>query len=86
MTDGFMHAIRVTPFAPMELLGRTMPADALFTAAGAVPTSTAAGAGNGTRWVITPMVTPTGVAVSPSGAVYYSDAGADTVRVIRGGS
>ena len=47
--------------------------------------TTPAGLGDGTRWVLTQMGTPIGVAVSPSGALYYSDASFDTVRVIGGG-
>ena len=62
-----------------------MTAGDLYTAAGAVPVSTAAGLGNGTRWVVTRVGTPTGVAVSRSGALYFSDGSLDTVRVIGGG-
>ena len=45
----------------------------------------AAGAGDGTRWVLTTLGTPSGIAVSPSGAVVFSDGSLDTVRVIGGG-
>jgi len=50
--------------------------------AGAVPVASAEGQGDGTRWVLTRVGTPVGVAVSPSGAVYFSDGSLDTVRVI----
>ena len=46
-----------------------MTAGDLYTVAGALPVSTAAGLSDGTRWVLTRMGTPVGVAVSPSGAV-----------------
>ena len=82
VTDGFMHVIRVVPDSAGLLLGRTMTAGALYTAAGALPVKTPAGLGDGTRWVLTHMGTPTGVAVSPSGALYYADATLDTVRLI----
>jgi streptogramin lyase len=41
--------------------------------------STAAGSGNGTRWVVTQMGAPTGVAVTKSGSVVYSDAATGAV-------
>ena len=43
-------------------------------------------AGDGTRWVLTTMGTPTGVAVSPTGAVYYADGAWNAVRVIEPGA
>ncbi len=85
VSDGFMHVIRVVPASAGLLLGRTMSAGALYTAAGALPVKTSAGLGDGTRWVLTHMGTPTGVAVSPSGALYYADAALDTVRLIDAG-
>ena len=85
VTDGFMHVLRVVPATSGMLLGRTMTGGDLYTAAGALPVKTAAGLGDGTRWVLTHMGTPSGVVVSPSGAVYYADAGLDTVRVDRDG-
>jgi hypothetical protein len=64
------------------MFGRTMSAGDLYTVAGALPASTAAGSGDGTRWVTTHMGTPTGVAITSSGAVVYSDgATGATVRV-----
>ncbi len=84
VTDGFMHAIRVVPAGTGPLLGRSMTAGDLYTAAGALPVKTTSGLGNGTHWIITRMGTPVGLAVSPSGAVTYSDATLDTVRVVDG--
>ena len=54
--------------------------------AGALPIKTAVGLGDGTQWVLTHMGTPSGLAVAPSGAVSYADAGFDTVRVIGAGT
>ncbi len=84
VTDGFMHAIRVVPATTGLLLGRSMSAGDLYTAAGQLPVKTASGLGDGTRWILTRMGTPVGIAVSPSGAVTYSDGSLDTVRVVGG--
>ena len=43
VTDGFMHVIRVVPSTTGPLLGRTMKAGDLYTAAGALPVSDARG-------------------------------------------
>ena len=85
VTDGFMHVLRVAPSTTGMLFGRAMTAGDLYSVAGALPVATAAGLGNGTRWVLTRMGTPSGIALSPSGAVYYSDDSLDTVRMIGGG-
>jgi hypothetical protein len=82
VTDGLMQVIRVVPWSTGTLFGRPMTAGDLYTVAGALPIATAEGAGNGTRWVLTSMTTPVGLAVSPSGDVYYSDGSLDTVRMI----
>jgi hypothetical protein len=79
MTDGFMHVIRVVPAQSGPLFGRAMTAGDLYTVAGALPVQTAVGAGDGTRWVLTRMGTPSGVAVTKAGAVVYSDASAGAV-------
>jgi DNA-binding beta-propeller fold protein YncE len=85
VTDGLMQVIRVVPSRTGTLFGQTMSVGDLFTVAGALPIATGEGAGDGTRWVRTPMTTPVGVAVSPSGNLYYSDGSLDTVRMIGGG-
>jgi sugar lactone lactonase YvrE len=85
VTDGFMHAVRVVPASDETLFGRAMRAGDLYTAAGALPVTSAAGAGDGTRWVLTHLSRPTGVAVSASGTAYVADAGDNTVRAIAGG-
>jgi hypothetical protein len=79
LSDGFMHVIRVVPAQSGPLFGRAMTAGDLYTVAGALPVSTASGSGNGTRWVVTRVGTPTGVAVTKSGSVVYSDAVAGAV-------
>ena len=86
VTDGFMHVIRAVPAVSATLLGVAMKAGDLFTVAGALPVSTAAGDGDGTRWIRAQMGTPVGVVAAPSGAVYYSDAAQGTVRVIPAGA
>jgi NHL repeat len=84
VSDGFMHAVRVVPETTGTLVGRHMVAGSLNTAIGAVPVSSSAGPGDGTKWVVARVATPVGVAVSGSGSLYVSDAGLDTVRVIGG--
>jgi hypothetical protein len=73
LTDGFMHVIRVVPATSGPMFGRSMTAGDLYTVAGALPVQTAAGAGDATRWVVTHMGTPAGVAVTQSGSVVYGD-------------
>ncbi len=80
VTDGFMHVIRVVPSTTGTLLGRTMQAGDLYTAAGALPVASPEGDNDGTRWVRTPMGAPVGVVVSPSGSLFYADADLGTVR------
>ena len=84
VTDGLMQVIRVVPSTTGVLFGRAMTAGDLYSVAGALPVATAEGLGDGTRWVLTRMGTPVGIAVSPSGDVYYSDGSLDTVRDDRG--
>jgi hypothetical protein len=86
VSDGFLHVIRVVPFSTGTLLGRTMKPGDLYTAAGALPVSTSEGDNDGSRWVVTQMGTPVGVAVSATGALFYADASLDTVRVIGSGA
>jgi NHL repeat len=86
VTDGSMHVIRVVPAVDETLFGRTMKAGDLYSVAGAVPVTTAAGSNDGTHWVGPQMGTPVGVAASASGALYYADNASDTVRVIGSGA
>ena len=67
VSDGFMHVIRAVPAVNETLLGRTLRAGDLYTVAGAVPATTAAGTNDGMRWVRTQMGTPVGVAASTTG-------------------
>ncbi len=82
VTDGFMHVIRFVPARSGTEFGRTVTAGDLYTLAGALPVTTAAGAGDGTRWVLTHVGVPAGVAVTASGAVLYSDAALGMIRGI----
>jgi hypothetical protein len=82
VTDGFMHVLRVVPDSTGSFLGQNMNGGDLYTVAGALPVATAQGLGDGTRWVLTRMDTPVGVAVSQAGSVYYSDSGLNVLRVI----
>jgi sugar lactone lactonase YvrE len=82
VTDGVMHVIRFVPAGSGVEFGRSVTGGDLYTLAGALPVSTSVGAGDATHWVLTHMATPTGVAVSPSGAVVYSDAATGLIRSI----
>jgi hypothetical protein len=82
VADGFMHVIRVVPAVNGTLLGTAMKAGDLYTVAGALPVTTAAGTNDGTKWVRVHMGTPVGIAVSAAGALSYSDATQNTVRVL----
>ena len=84
VSDGFMQAVRVVPQTTGRVLGRQMVGGDMYTAVGATPVSSPTGLGNGTRWVVARASAPSGVAVSGSGALYLSDTGLDTVRVIGG--
>lgn len=83
LSDGFMHVIRVVPAQSETLFGRAMTAGDLYTAAGALPAQTAAGSGDATRWVLTHMGTPTGIAISKSGSLVYCDAATGAVVTVR---
>jgi sugar lactone lactonase YvrE len=73
ITDGSMHCIRVVPDANRDVFGQPMTDGHMYTLAGALPVSSSAGSGDGTRWVLTHLAVPVGIAVSPSGAVVTSD-------------
>jgi hypothetical protein len=82
VTDGFMHVIRFVPAQSGSEFGRPVRDGNLYTLAGALPISTSVGAGDATRWVLTHMVTPAGIAVTAAGAVVYSDATTGMIRSI----
>lgn len=84
VTDGLMQVIRVVPSTTGVLFGRMMKAGDMYSVAGAVPVASAEGPGDGTRWELTRMGTPIGLAVSSSGFLYYSDRSFDTVGQIGG--
>jgi sugar lactone lactonase YvrE len=82
VTDGFMHVIRFVPARSGDEFSRSVTSGSLYTLAGALPVSTSVGAGDATRWVLTHMATPAGVAVTSSGAVVYCDATTGVIRSI----
>jgi NHL repeat len=86
VADGFMHVIRVAPAVGGTLLGRAMRAGDLYTLAGAQPVSTPEGDNDGTRWVLTQMGTPVGLAASRSGVLYFSDSARSMVRAVPSGA
>jgi hypothetical protein len=82
MTDGSQHCIRAVPSTTSTVFGRTMQGGDLYTLAGALPVNTPSGQGNGTRWVVTHLGDPIGLAVSASGSVLFSDRQTQLVRAI----
>jgi hypothetical protein len=78
-----MHCIRAVPASTVDLFGRSMSGGDLYTLAGALPISTKSGAGNGTRWILTHMDVPVGIAVTSTGAVLFSDRASAQVRELR---
>jgi sugar lactone lactonase YvrE len=82
MTDGSQHCIRAVPATTATVFGRTMQGGDLYTVAGALPVSNASGLGNGTRWVLTHLGVPMGLAVSASGSVFFSDRSTQKVMEI----
>jgi hypothetical protein len=82
IADGAMSTIRFVPAVSGTIAGRPVSAGDMYTLAGALPVTTSAGLGNGTKWIITHMDRPTGIVISPFGGVFYSDAGTGQVREI----
>jgi hypothetical protein len=80
VTDGSMHCIRVVPNITGDIFGRVMDGGDLYTLAGALPVNNSLGIGDGTKWILTKMGIPYGIAVTASGAVVFSDQGNDQVR------
>ncbi|HXQ61413.1 MAG TPA: hypothetical protein VN796_03715 [Acidimicrobiales bacterium] len=81
IADSYDRCIRDVPARDGLLFGRPENAGDLYTVAGMLAVGGAA-AGDGTRWILTRVGYPYGVAVGPGGALYFSDQGANTVRRI----
>jgi hypothetical protein len=82
IADSYERSIREVPAHDGELFGRSVVGGDMYTLAGLLPVGGSVPAGNGTRWVLSRMVYPSGVALGPGGALYFSDEGADSVRRI----
>jgi sugar lactone lactonase YvrE len=63
------------------LEGRSEAPDDMYTVAGILPVGGPA-SGDGTRWILSRVAYPYGVAFGPGGTLYFSDQGANTVRRI----
>jgi sugar lactone lactonase YvrE len=83
VADGSMHCIRAVPASSASVFGRSMSGGSLYTLAGALTIGNDTGAGNGTRWILTHMGMPTGLALSDEGDLYFSDQGLNQIREIR---
>jgi hypothetical protein len=84
IADGYDRCIREVPAHNGVLFGRNVVADKMYTVAGLLTVSGSLPAGDGTRWVLTRVTYPDGVAVGPGGALYFADQGGNTVRRIAG--
>jgi hypothetical protein len=82
IADGDMHVIRFVAASATRLRGSPAQADDMYTAAGAISTGTLH---DGTAWVQTRMIDPTGLAMAPGGRLVYSDTTADVVRELPSG-
>jgi DNA-binding beta-propeller fold protein YncE len=82
IADGAMHAIRLVPAVAATLLGQPTKAGDMYTVAGAVSTGSLHDV---TTWVQTRMLQPAGLALSPDGALVYSDSQVDVVRRLPAG-
>lgn len=81
-SDTYERAVREVPATTGKLFGRSVSAGNLYTLAGLLPVSTPTGAGDGTKWILGRVGYPYGVAVGPSGRLYFSDQGANVVREV----
>jgi hypothetical protein len=83
VADGDMQAIRFVAATNTTLDGHQASADDLYTAAGAYSVGILH---NRTSWIQTRMLDPTGLAMSTSGRLIYSDSGANVVRELPAGN
>jgi len=79
VADLYDRAVRELVSTSGTSFGRRVDAGDLYTLVGAVPTGAN---GNRTRWEGTRVTYPSGLAVTPAGAVVFTDRGANLVRVI----
>jgi hypothetical protein len=84
IADSADQCLREVPARSGVLFGRNVVADKMYTLAGVLTTSAGVPAGDGTAWITTHVDDPSGVALGPGGSLYFTDAGADTVRRIAG--
>jgi hypothetical protein len=82
IADGYMHAIRLLPAAPIRLLGQEMEPGDLYLVAGARSIGPLY---NHTVWIRARLVDPSGLVVSTGGQLIYADSGADAVRALSTG-
>ena len=79
VADLYDRAVREVAGATGTSFGRPVTTGDLYTLVGAIPTGAT---GNQTRWVLGRVTYPAGVAVAPSGAVVFTDRGANVVRAV----
>ncbi|HLN15688.1 MAG TPA: hypothetical protein VK277_02935 [Acidimicrobiales bacterium] len=83
VADTYSRAVRFVAAGTGSVFGRSVQSNAMYTLVGAVPTGSQS---DGTKWVLSTITYPSGVAVDQAGDVYFSDQGANVVREVRAGS
>jgi hypothetical protein len=81
IADSYDQSIREVPAHAGVVFGRSVDADDMYTLVGVLAVGGAA-AGDGTRWILTHVTYPYGVAVGPGGSLDFSDQGGNTVHRI----
>ena len=87
IADSYDQCLRLVAARSGTVFGHPVTAGHMYTVAGVLPVGGGrVPLGDGTRWVLTKVVYPYGVALTPGGDVVFSDQGADTVRRIAAGA
>ena len=81
IADTYSSCIREVPAGDTTQLGRALTGGDMYTVAGALQSNL----GDSTAWTGPEMLYPVGIALAPSGAVVYSDQGANVVRELSRG-
>jgi hypothetical protein len=81
IADSYDQSIREVPAHTAVVFGRNVDANDMYILVGLLAVGGAA-AGDGTRWILTHVTYPYGIAIGPGGSLDFSDQGANTVRRI----
>ncbi len=84
IADSYERAVREVPAHDGVVFGRSVVGGDMYTLVGILAVASSVASGDGTRWITSRVVYPYGVAVGPSGDLYFSDQGANTIRRVTG--